>query len=212
MNFGLISKERFCICSGNDVPTWYILSTKNKLKRLWNNAPHRTTLRRQATRSVDESVGCFVACAPSLTSFVLFLMAQDRKISLSRCIGWAEGVFERSGDEAIEVSSLYPLVFSSLILLWFARLLGFRDGWPIDHAENLSLRPPWFISKHHRRRTMWLGLCAWPQLLLRSYLVSVRILSPRSRWPKRPFSALDSTWSFAPPRTYMQYFKADNNL
>ena len=81
----------------------------------WNNAPRHTTPSRQTTTSVDESEGlrCRVRAAASL---FLFLVAQDRKLSLSGCLGRAEGakshVRNSNGDAAIEVSSV-----SSVFLL-----------------------------------------------------------------------------------------------
>ena len=72
-------------------------------------------------------------------SLVFFLGAQDMKLSLSGCLGWAEGAPERhvrnsSGDAAIEVSSVSSV--------FFAFFVGFRDGGPIEQAEKLGMRPP----------------------------------------------------------------------
>ena len=61
---------------------------------MWNNAPrHRTPSRHTAT-SVDESGG--LRCRVRAASLFFFLVAQDsRKLSLSGCLGWAEGALKR---------------------------------------------------------------------------------------------------------------------
>ena len=75
-------------------------------------------------------------------SLFFFLVAQDNTLSFSGCIGWVEGALKRhvrnsNGDVALEVSSVSTV--------FFLVCSAFRDGWPIDHAEKLGLRPPCFF-------------------------------------------------------------------
>ena len=72
-------------------------------------------LRRRTATSVAESEGlrCRVR---AVASPFLFLVAQDRKLSLSGSLGWAEEALKRhvwncNGDEAIEVSSVGIVFF-----------------------------------------------------------------------------------------------------
>ena len=132
------------------------MSNKNEFGTAWKNAPRHTTPSRQTATSVDESDGlrCRVRAAASL---FFFLVAQDRKISLSGCLGWAEGALKHharnnNGDAAIEVLSVISV---------FVSLLRFRDGWPIEQDEKLGLRPAWSLLRHHHRGIMRYVLWAW---------------------------------------------------
>ena len=110
MNSSLISKQkRVCVLSANSV---LVVDQKHIRKK----APHHTTPNPQTATRVDESEGlrCRVRAAASL---FFFLGAQDRKLSLSGCLGWAEEVvkshvWNRSGHAAIEVSSVFSVVLS----------------------------------------------------------------------------------------------------
>ena len=145
--------------------------------------------------SVDESeyLRCRVRAAPSL---IFFLVAQDRKLSLSGCLGWEEGALKRhvrnsSDDAAIEVAS----VFSVFLLVCSVFVIVGRSS----RQTKLGLRPPCFFFRRHCRGTMFYGLWAWARLLLRSPFVEVRVLSPRSWSPRWPRITPDSTGSVDPP-------------
>ena len=108
MKFSLISEKT---CLG---PLWgnSVLVVNQKIIR--KNPPRHTTPSRQTTTRIDESKGlrCRVRAAASL---FFFLVAQDRKLSLSGCLGWAQEALKRhvrnsSGDAAIEVSSVSSVV------------------------------------------------------------------------------------------------------
>ena len=73
----------------------------------------------------------------AVASLFFFLVAQDRKLSLSGCLGWAEGALKRhvrnsSGDEAIEVSSV------SSVFLLFCQVFVIV-GRPIELAEKMGV-------------------------------------------------------------------------
>ena len=132
MNFNLISKkQRVWVLSGNSV---LVVNQKQN----WKNAPRHTTPSPQTATRVDESEGlrCRVRAAASL---FFFLEAQDRKLSLSGCLGWAEGALEHhvrngNGGAAIEVSnvsSVFLLVCSVLVMVGRS-----------SRSKKLFLRPP----------------------------------------------------------------------
>ena len=116
----------------------------------------------------------------------LFLVTQDRKLSLSGCLGWAEGASKlharnNKGDAAIY--NKYYIYSIERILCFFARLLGFRNGWPIEQAEKLGLRPPCFFFRRHcpGYDVIWsVGVGA---AIAPSPLDELRVLSSRSWSP-----------------------------
>ena len=84
MNFNLVSRKKrdYVLLSGNSVP---VVNKNNRKKR---TASHYAQPTNNDAR-VDESEGlrCRVRAAASL---FFSLVAQDRKLSLSGCLGWAE--------------------------------------------------------------------------------------------------------------------------
>ena len=89
---------------------------------------------------VDESDGLRYRVRTAASLF-LFFVAEGIKLPISGSLGWAKGAVKRhswtsDGDVTIMVS-----IVSSVFLLV---LLGFRDGWPIEQAEKMILRPPRF--------------------------------------------------------------------
>ena len=102
------------------------------------NAPRHTTRSRQTTTRVDESesLRCSARAAASL---FFYLVAQDRKPSLSGCLEGAEEALKchvrnSSGDAAIEVSSVCS-VFS---LDCSVSMIVGRSSRP----KTMGLRPP----------------------------------------------------------------------
>ena len=144
---------------------------------------------------VDESDGLRYRVRTAASLF-LFFVAEGIKLPISGSLGWAKGAVKRhswtsDGDVTIMVS-----IVSSVFLLV---LLGFRDGWPIEQAEKMILRPPRFCFRRHRQGAMCYGLWAWAWLLLRSPLFEDRVLSLRSWSTERPRIPPDFTGWVYPP-------------
>ena len=101
------------------------MSNKKKVGITWNPAPRHTTPIDWIIK--DERRREWLRCPVRAVSRLFeLLMAQDRKLSLSGCLEWAEGALQRHvrnsiGAEAIGASSLFSFFFPSL--------LGFRKGW-----------------------------------------------------------------------------------
>ena len=92
----------------------------NCRKIIRNNLGERTASHNAQPTNSDEHVRerrCVLSRARHRQPLLCFLVAQGRKLSLSGCLGWAEGTLKRhvrnsNGDAAIEVSSV-----SSVFLL-----------------------------------------------------------------------------------------------
>ena len=108
MNFNLIlKKKRVCVLSGNRVLVVNKKITRKKRTASHNAQPTNDDARRRERR--------FALPRARRRQPLLFLVAQDRKLSFSGCLGWAEEALKRhvrnsSGDAAIEISSVFSVV------------------------------------------------------------------------------------------------------
>ena len=129
----LISEKTCFVLSGNSV--LIVVNQKIFLEERAASVTRQTTPSRQTATSVDESEGLSFRVHAAASHF-LFVVAQDRKLSLSGCLGWAEEALKRqvSAEQQRRCSYRGP----ERILRFFAHLLGSRDCWPIEQAEKIG--------------------------------------------------------------------------